>query len=47
MKRLITIALAAFAFANVAYAQSTTDEGVKQSVDQRQAFDYLTKFSPL
>lgn len=45
MKRILTAVIAAIAFSNVAFAQTSTDATMQ--TEQRQAFDYLVKYSPL
>lgn len=42
MKRIIAIVLSAFALSNVAFAQNTDTQS-----NQRDAFEVLTKYSPL
>lgn len=45
MKRILAALIAAIAVSNVAFAQSGND--VATQGEQRQAFDYLVKYSPL
>jgi hypothetical protein len=42
MKRIFAVVLAALAFSNVALAQSNS-----QAAEQRDAFEVITKYSPL
>lgn len=45
MKRILAAVIAAIAVSNVAFAQGSNDATTQR--DQRQAYDFLVKYSPL